>query len=121
MKELTRELIESLEPSKELDELVIEHVYGGGGPGIGFCPSRVPSYGWQLRDKLLEDRSCEVIVKAYREYRVCIIYDGQWAVSTTAEGDTDELAISRAALQAVINKKQYREEYPDEGTDSTSD
>ena len=121
MKELTRELIESLGPGVELDELILTHVYGGDGTLVGFCPSRVPGCGWQLRDKMLEDRNCEVIVKAYRNHRICTIYNEQWAIETTAEADTDELAICRAALLAVIDKKRYREEYPDERTESTSD
>ncbi len=109
MKELTRELIESLGPGQELDELVLTHVYGGDGSLIGFCPSRVPSCGWQLRDKLLEDRNCQVIVKAYRQYHTCTIFNEQWAIQSTCEADTDELAISRAALLAVIDKKRHTE------------
>ena len=104
MKELTRELIRRLGPSQELDELILTHVYGGGSL-IGFCPSRVPSCGWQLRDKLLEDRNCQVIVRAYREYRTCTIYSEQWAIEATAEANTDELAICKAALRAIIEKK----------------
>lgn len=110
MKELTRELIESLGPSEELDELILTHVYGGGGGLVGFCPSRVPGCGWQLRDEMLEDRNCVVIVKAYRDCRICTIYNEQWAIETTAEADTDELAICRAALLAVMDKNKYRED-----------
>ncbi len=121
MKELTRELIESLGPGAELDELILTYVYGGEGPGIGFCPSRVPGCGWQLRAKLLEDKKCVVIIRAHHVECGCTIYNKCWAIRTEAKANSDELAICRAALLAVLDKKQYREEYPDERTNSTSD
>ncbi len=106
---LTREQIKTLDPCDELDAFIGEHIMGWKGRVAVWHPSQFDSQSWVVRRTLLKDKDCEVIVSAYRDCHTCTIFNGRWAIKTTAEANTDCLAICRAAALAVLDKEEYDE------------